>query len=214
MKELKRTRRLITATIIFLIIIIIGLLTFRKPDFEYQLSTQEMLEELYNIDNEMIPDEAMEILAYGDSSYIFIDLRNPYEYDKGFLGDALNIPVSDILEKESIEFFKQMESDSVTVVFYSNTQREANGSWMLLKQLGLQNIKVLMGGYCYITNEDIDYYNLPEIPEYFVEEPFMDFVSFMEEASNSSIQDQTSKTEVKTVVPVKRKKKIISEGGC
>ncbi len=214
MKELNRTRRLIIATILFVILIVVGLITFRKPAFDYKISTQEMVEELYNIDNEMLPDEAMEVLAYGDSGYVFIDIRNHYEYDKGYLGNAINIPVSDILSPESIELFNLLEQDSIIVVLYSNTQRETNGSWMLLKQLGINNIKVLLGGYEYMADEDIDYYDMPEIPEYFVEEPFLDFAGFIEEATSRSTAGDQSSVASQKIQPVKRKKKVISEGGC
>lgn len=212
MKELKRTRRLLVVSIIFVFVIIIGLLSFRKPAFEYKLSNEEMLEELYNIDNEMLPDEAMEILAYEDSSYVFVDLRNPKDYDLGYLGNAINIPVSDILDEEHVEYYRQLEKDSLIIVLYGQDQLQANGPWMILKQLGFTNMKVLLGGYEYMADEDIDYYDQPEIPEYFVEEPFLDFATFMEEASSSSFNE--TKEEPLQVQPVKRKKKTITEGGC
>lgn len=212
MKELTRTRRLTVASVLFVIVIIIGLVTLRKPDFEYQITNEIMLEEVYNIDNEMLPDEAMEILAYEDSSFIFVDLRNPWEFNKGYLGNAINIPVSDILEEESISFYHQMAKDSVTIILYANDQREATGPWMLLKQLGINNMKILLGGYEYIANEEIDYYDMPEIPEYFVEEPMMDFAAFMETIGSQEINEPEQ--EKKVIQPVKRKKKVISEGGC
>ena len=212
MKELKRTRRLTIASILFVIVIIFGMITLSKPDFEYQISPELMLEEVYNLDNEMLPDEAMEILAYEDSSFVFVDLRSAHEYNIGFLGNAIHIPVSDILDESSIEFYKRMAKDSVTIILYANDQRAANGPWMLLKQLGFNNMKVLLGGYNYIADEDIDYYDMPEIPEYFVEEPILDFAAFMEEAG--SIQVSEAEEQKKTVLPVKRKKKVISEGGC
>lgn len=212
MKELNRTRRLIIATTLFVLVLAIGMLTLRKPDFEYQITTEEMLEELYNIENEMLPDEAMEIIAYADSSYIFVDLRNSYEYDKGSLENAINIPVSDILDEESMEFFEQMAVDSIILVLFGYNQREANGPWMMLKQLGFNNMKVLLGGYGYLADEDIDYYDLPEIPPYFVEEASMDFATFIEEAGNQPLE--TSNTEKISIKPVQRKKKIVAEGGC
>lgn len=212
MKELTRTRRLTISSILFVVVIAIGMITLNKPAYEYQISSQMMLEEVYNLENEMLPDEAMEILAYEDSSFVFIDLRNPYEYNRGFLGNAINIPVSDILDGVNIDFYKRMATDSVTLVLYSNNQREANGPWMLLKQLGINNTKVLLGGYEYIADEEIDFYDMPEIPAYFVEEPLLDFAAFMEDAgSMTTTEPEQAK---KAVQIVKRKKKTISEGGC
>lgn len=212
MKELTRTRRLTVASILFVVLIGVGLITLNKPEFEYQVSPEVMLEELYNLDNEMTPDEAMEILAYGDSAYVFVDVRNPNEYQRGFLGDAINIPVSDILDEGSLDFYRFMAEDSVTIVFYGKDQRAANAPWMLLKQLGFTNMKVLLGGYDYLADENLDYYDMPEIPKYFVEEPAMDFGAFMEDIG--SIPLEQASQEPKEIVPIKRKKKTISEGGC
>lgn len=214
MKELKKTRRLTISAILFVIVIVIGFLTFRKPDFSYKISTEVMVEELYNLDNEMLPDEAMEIISYGDSASIFIDLRDPYEYQNGFLGEAINIPVSDILLEESIAFFDAMQTDSITVILYANTQLDANGSWMLLKQLGYSNIKVLLGGYNYLANDDIDYYDMPEIPEYFVEEPALLFSEVIENMGSQNFEDAETKTKPQSIQPIKRKKKAVAEGGC
>jgi rhodanese-related sulfurtransferase len=213
MKELKNTRRLTIAAILFVLLIIFGLLTFRKPEFNYKISNQQMLEELYNLDNEVLPDDVMDIIAYGDSATVLIDIRNPYEYEKGFLGDAINIPVSDIMSEASIAFFDEMLSDSLSVIIYGNNQFEANGTFMMLHQLGYNNIKILLGGYTYITNEDIDYYNMPEIPEYFVEEPAFIFSEIIANIGSGANLENNTET-VQTIQPVKRKKKAVAEGGC
>ncbi len=214
MKELRKTRGLTIGSILFVIIIVIGFLTFRKPEYIYKLSTQEMVEQLYNIDTEMLPDEAMEIISYGDSLSVLVDLRNPYEYQKGFLGEAINIPVSDILQDESLAFFKTMQADSITVILYANTQLDANGSWMLLQQLGYTNIKILLGGYNYVTDENIDYYDMPDIPEYFVEEPTIIFSEVISNMSSQSYEQTETENKPQTIQPIKRKKKAVAEGGC
>lgn len=214
MKELTKTRRLTISIIVFVFILVIGFLTFRSPNLVYELSPELAIEELYNIENEMIPDEMMDILAYGDSNSVLIDLRDPYEYGKGYLGEAINIPVSEILEEESLSFLQEMKEDSVTVILYAKDQMDANGPWMLLRQLGFDNIKILLGGYDYMANEDIDYYDMPEIPLYLVEEPQLNFAEFIENASQSTGQIDEQIEKPKQIAPVKRKKKVVAEGGC
>lgn len=214
MKELTKTRRLTISTIVFVFILVIGFLTFRTPNLVYELSPESTIEELYNIENEMIPDEMMDILAYGDSNVVLIDVRDPYEYDKGYLGEAINIPVSEILMEKSISFFQEMKKDSVIVILYGQDQLDANGPWMLLHQLGFYNIKILLGGYDYLANEEIDYYDMPEIPLYLVEEPQINYAEFIENASSNSGQINEQIEEPKQIAPVKRKKKVVAEGGC
>ena len=63
MKELTKTRRLTISTIVFVFILVIGFLTFRTPNLVYELSPESTIEELFNVENEMIPDEMMDILA-------------------------------------------------------------------------------------------------------------------------------------------------------
>ncbi len=214
MKELTKTRRLTISTIVFVFILVIGFLTFRTPNLVYELSPELTIEELFNIENEMIPDEMMDILAYGDSNSVLIDVRDPYEYDKGYLGEAINIPVSEILMEESISFFQEMKKDSIIVILYGQDQLDANGPWMLLRQLGFDNIKILLGGYNYLANEEIDYYDMPEIPLYLVEEPQLNFAEFIENASLNAGQMDEQIEEPKQIAPVKRKKKVVAEGGC
>lgn len=214
MKELTKTRRLTISIIVFVFILVIGFLTFRSPNLVYELSPELAIEELYNIENEMIPDEMMDILAYGDSNSVLIDVRDPYEYGKGYLGEAINIPVSEILEEESLSFFQEMKEDSVNVILYAKDQMDANGPWMLLRQLGFDNIKILLGGYDYMANEEIDYYDMPEIPLYLVEEPQLNYAEFIENASLNAGKADEKIEESKQIIPVKRKKKVVAEGGC
>ncbi len=55
--------------------------------------------------------------------------------------------------------------ESLTVILIAETQSEANGPWMLLKQLGYNNLKVMLGGWNYYANP-IDPYDMPETPPY------------------------------------------------
>jgi hypothetical protein len=100
-----------------------------------------------------------------------------------------------------------MKKDSVTVILYGKDQLEAIGTWMLLHQLGFDNIKVLLGGYDYMTDEDINYFDMPEIPEYLIEEPLINYFEFIENAALISGQVDQQKEELKQITPVKRKKK-------
>jgi 3-mercaptopyruvate sulfurtransferase SseA len=101
-----------------------------------------------------------------------------------------------------------MKKDSVTVILYGKDQLEANGPWMLLRQLGFDNVKVvLLGGYDYMADEDINYYEMHEIPLYLVEEPLINYAEFIENATLNSGQVDQQKEEPKQITPVKRKKK-------
>lgn len=214
MKELNNTRRLTISTILFVIALIIGFITFRKPAFTYKMPAQEMVDQLNNQNNQITPPVALQIMSKNDPSNIFVDLRDPYVYQKGYLGEAVNIPVSDILQQESIDFFDDMLANSISVILYANNQFEANGAWMLLQQLGYSNVKILLGGYNYFIQYKADDPNLADSPEYLVEEPAFSFSEMIENMGSKDSQPTESNDKPQNIQPVKRKKKAAAQGGC
>jgi len=213
MKELSRTRRLFIFTIIFALIIIVGLLTIKRPKLTYQLNSDEALTEALSLMDEYFPEEIPMLIEYEDPAYQLIDIRNPYEFLKGHIETAINIPVYSIIDYENLEFFKELATDSVTIILYGYNQLEANAPWLLLKQLGYNNIKVLLGGYDYYRNGPIDFYDMPETPDYLVEEAKYDFADIIYQASLGQPEKET-RTGPEVVVPTRRKKKSVVEGGC
>lgn len=214
MKELNNTRRLTISTILFVIALIIGFITFRRPAFTYKISAQEMVDQLNNQNSQITPQDALQIISINDPSTIIVDLRDPYEYQKGYLGEAINIPVSDIMLEESIDFFEDTLADSISVILYASNQFEANGAWMLLQQLGYSNIKILLGGYNYFIHQKANHHNISESTEYLVEKPQINYADFIKNTSSSSGQVVEQTAVPKQITPVKRKKKVVAAGGC
>jgi len=206
------TKRLIIAAVIVVLVIIIGLLTMYHPRLKYQISSADALTESLKLEDEIFPDEVLWIIADSLPGYMIIDLRNPYDFASGHIETAVNIPVPDLLLPEHIDFYKELAEDSVQLILYGNDQLEANGPWLLLKQLGFNNMKVMLGGYDYYVDQP-DMYDLPDIPEYLVEEPLYNFAEIIENASAASIDDESTITQ-ETIIPVRKKKTTVIEGGC
>ncbi|MCB0806923.1 MAG: hypothetical protein KDC05_14085 [Bacteroidales bacterium] len=207
MKELTKTRRLIIVSIIFVFVLVIGLITFRKPEYKYQVSVEAMLQEVNNPEFVLAPETLKNI-----DNIILVDLRNTYSFNKGTLDDAINIPVSDILLKENTAMFDEWEKQGTIVVLFAEDQRAANAPWMLLRQMGYSNMRVLAGGYSFVTatTEDIKVEALKSMLS--AEKPALDFAEFMEETSGGeSIKTQT---EPVNVIPIQRTKKTVTAGGC
>jgi len=143
-----------------------------------------------------------------------VDIRNPFEYAKGYLGEAVYIPVSEILTDESISFYKEMKNSSKDIILYGNNQQQANGTWMFLRQLGFDNVDIILGGYEYISKKVNHTDNLPENPDYLAEQSAINFAEFVENtpptAKESSCKDKINKQ----IIPVKRKKMTATNGGC
>ncbi|MCK4569817.1 MAG: rhodanese-like domain-containing protein [Bacteroidales bacterium] len=214
MKFKHPNRSFVAFVVIFVLVIVIGLLTINKPDLKYKLSIDESVEQLMANEDKIYPEDLVGIIEMEEPGYVLIDLRNPYEFIKGHIAGAINIPTNSILSKDKLKMFNRYAADSTVVVLYGQTQLEANGPWMILKQMGYDNMKVLLGGYHYFTTGPLDFYDMPEIPEYLVEEPAYDYYGIMEAMGSKSGEDAGAVGQPQIVIPVRKKKESVVEGGC
>ena len=127
-----KTNRLSIAVLLFVVIIIFGLITITRPDFEYKISISEALEHVLSYEGEISPEEVEEIISNKNPAYQLVDLRNPLEFQKGHIEGSVNVPLQCCLEKDMIKYFKQLQKDSVTAILYGYDQSEANGPWMIM----------------------------------------------------------------------------------
>ena len=206
MEELKRTRRITVAAIIAILVLVAAVFSFKKP-LNYSFSAEDMAYELLMVYH-VTPDEAMELMW--DSTKIFVDLRNPFEYQADHLENAFNIPAAKILEEDNLALFKQWKKDSLQVILYSNTEQESTSPWMVLYQLGYTNTQIMMGGMEYINKLYSD--QLGENETFNVEAPLYDYSGIIEAAKNAS--PEQIQTEPQKKVVVRKKKKKAAEGGC
>jgi hypothetical protein len=209
MKELNRTRRLTISAVLFTAIIAVGLLTLNRPELEYQLSQEEMMELIQAGTHTITPEEVTSLLQGKSTEYVFVDLRSENSFERGTLPGAINIPVSDILKPENLEFYRTMAGESLQIILFAKDQKEANGPFMLLRQIGVENVRVLMGGYDimagYLSNR-------PDSGRYLPEEPILNYAEFMEKLGMTPVSREESKPIQIQTVP--RKKKSVVEGGC
>jgi rhodanese-related sulfurtransferase len=216
MKELLKTRRITLAIVAFIGVLIIGFATLQDPVYSYKTEAGAFAEELFSI-YQVTPDEAMEWM-YDSSMAVFIDVRGKYEYEKGHIENAINIPVPDLLDPDNKELYEKWKADSITVVLYGKDELQANGPWMLMYQLGYTNMRALMGGYGYIDRMYLD--ALEEGEVYTLEDPAYDYAGIIEgvkkekEAQKEQKSAPQKEAPKKKPVVVKKKEKKAAEGGC
>ena len=207
MEELKRTKRITIATFSFVIILVIAFFTIKKPMYEYKMTPEDMAYELMVV-YQVTPEEAMEFMY--DSTNVFVDVRNHYDYQADHLENAYNIPVGSLLNKDSKELFDKWQADSLQVILYGKDELQVNAPWMLLYQLGYTNTRLLMGGMTYIDKLYSD--ELAENESFNVETPMYDYAGIIAAASSGESTQAT--TQPKKKVVVRKKEKKAAEGGC
>jgi rhodanese-related sulfurtransferase len=207
MEELKRTKRITIGTFSLVIVLGIAFLSINKSPFQYKMSPEDMAYELMVV-YQVTPEEAMEMLH--DSSKIFVDVRNYFDYQADHLENAINIPLAKLLNEESKIYFDQWQKDSLQVILYGKNELEVSAPWMLLYQLGYTNTRLLMGGMNYIDKFYSD--QLGENETFNVEMPSYDFSGIIAAANTGDGSVTTSQPKKKVVVRKKEKK--AAEGGC
>ena len=156
MKELNRTTRLIIAAVFAILVIAVGYLTMHRPALVYRQTTVEIVAKASDTSCLVSPVTLKAALELKDNKTVLIDVRNTDEYSKGHIGNAINIPVRDLLENRSLKKIKEISKARAMVVLYGKDQLQASSPCMILQQLGIDNVKVLEGGYSYYKNPPAD----------------------------------------------------------
>ncbi len=203
------------ARVIFSLIAIgLGLIIAAIPQnttHPYKISAEELLIEANSRNQYFSPEELADLLIKKDPSIQLIDVRDPEEYEKYSLPNALNIPLSSLLSDEWADYIDQ---DVVMNIFYSNGSLKANEAWLITRQLGYENNYVLEGGLNYWAEAILN----PEAPpstspnEEFAKYDFRKGASMALGGGALSSTTSSSKSAKPKITPRKKKKR--AAGGC
>ncbi len=204
MKELERTKRISISAVLFLLVILIGFLTFKRPEYVFEKNTASTLEKIIKKDYILSLND---LDTLDSSQYAIIDIRSNYEYAKGHIQDAVNITSHDIFTSSNMEFLDYLKANGQSIIIYGKDPDNANTGWMLLYQLGYDNVKIL----CIQTDYIDETFQIKNAP---LERPNMNFAQVMESAKSDKSESPIKEKPKKKVVPVQKKKKRMPEGGC
>jgi len=200
----------IILTVIVLVIIIKGFVSVSKKDNPYKLSTEETLSDALTDKDYIIPEKLKDLLKTDVDKYRLIDLRNPYDFEKAHLENAINIPFKDLLSPHYTKILNQGEKINI---LYADNEHLPNQALLILKQLGYKNNCILGGGYDYLMqneqNDTIRKYYFPD------DKPLYDYAKITGETGKSDIPKETateSKEPVKIIKKERRTNKVA--GGC
>ena len=137
MKELEKIKQISIATTLFILAIVIGLLTYERPKHVFKVGAKQTLEKIVSKDY----FTSLEKISAKNS--VLIDVRSPYEFEKGHLKNARNIPIAEMLNEENTPFFNQLKKADKTIVLYGNHPQQVNAPFIELYALGITNVKIL-----------------------------------------------------------------------
>jgi rhodanese-related sulfurtransferase len=203
MKELEKTKRISISTVLFILVIVIGVLTFRKPTNVYRKSNVETLAKLKTEDYLVVNADI------DHSSSVLIDIRDKFDYSINHLENAVNIPTSDILNESSISLLDEIRDMGKTAVLYGKNPNEANSAFILLYQLGYENIKILNSTTQLVDNEF-------QVKDYDLEKPIANYMDIFKkvEPEEPIVVKKAAPKPPKKVITIQKKKKRKPEGGC
>jgi len=203
MKELEKTKRISISAVLFILVVVIGFLSFEKPKNVFSKDIGLTLDHISKKDYLINKTYLDTISSFKDIS--FIDVRSPFEFSKGHLKNAINIYTPNLLEEENKSVLNELVNENKTIVLYGDTPNNVNGPWMLLNQMGFKNIKMLCAKTHLLNNEFV-------VESYPLEKPNLNYAEFMKKASSVKIKEVVKKP--KKVVKLVKKKKKAPEGGC
>ncbi|MDP2722082.1 MAG: rhodanese-like domain-containing protein [Bacteroidales bacterium] len=210
--ELNPKKTMVTM-IIFVVVIIIGLVTLSKPRLNYAITPEETVMLVGSEEGFVYPYELEDILNKTIDTIVLVDIRNTFQFGRGHIPGAENISSVELISKENIKRLEDLKNAGQVVLLYANNLVEANGPYMLLRQIGFDNVKVLMGGYSYYKIWKDKLADSYSDDSYFMGTADYDFAEVAK--SNSVATNGNSNSETKAAIVVDRKKKgKAAEGGC
>ena len=209
MKELEKTKRISIAAVLSILLILIALLNYKKPRFLYAQNTSTTLAKMDTTNYLVSP------LGLETASYVLVDVRNPFDYEKGHLPEAINIYAPELLSKDHTALLQERLDDGKTILLYGKDPNETLPVFMMLCQLDMGPVKIL---------ESKNYFEKDKLMTTYseVEKPTPDISGFVENSvkkvNEAKKQQATQKVVAppppKKVAPKKKKKKKMPEGGC
>lgn len=201
---------MLIATGIFILILLIGILAARKPYVDYKRDLSMSAKEAASLSATISPEDASALLQAGAENVLLIDIRSIYDYDKGHPENAIHIPKIDLLDRENIKSFRKAASNDKTIILCGADHLDGTGPCMLLRDIGLDNVKVLEGGYASLNLDGNE--TIPSDVKTRLETPKYNYSEMV--GSQAATDSEPAKGPAPEVILPVRKAKSKAEGGC
>lgn len=201
MKRYKDTARTSITLTILLFVAAITMVSCKKSDQNYNNDLATTLSRITNT------DYLVYLKDIEGTNFELIDVRNSLKFDRGHIKNAINIYAPDILNEEHATILNNLREANKKLLLYGTNPDEALTPFMLLYQLGFNNVHILSVENYYVQNELIT-------KDVSLEQEVADINQFIEQSVKKAQTQPKVVTPPRKVVPIKKKKKMPKEGGC
>jgi sulfur-carrier protein adenylyltransferase/sulfurtransferase len=195
-----------------LILLGIGLAVLPSRQHPKETDPAQLLSEIKDQTRFLSTDEIARKIIEKDPSYMYVDVREPAEFNSFSLPSAVNVPLSQLLDLANLVLLNQKVK---SVVFFSNGNITAEKAWLLCRRMGFNHLYVMQGGLNYWTETIMN----PPVPLASAPSQDFDTYEFRKGASlyfgggSAGTSSDTKAPQQKVVV--KPKKNLASAaGGC
>ncbi len=207
MKELEKTKRISIAAVLSILLVLMAMLNYQKPSYLYAQNTSTTLSRIDTTEY-LVSPQGLET-----DSYVLVDVRNPFDFEKGHLPEAINIYAPELLGKDNATLLNQQLDSGKTILLYGKDPNETLPVFMMLCQLDMGPVKILESTNHFEEDRLMTAYSQVEKPTPDIEEFILGSVKKVAEAKKKAPK-KTPPPAPKKVVPKKKKKKKMPEGGC
>jgi rhodanese-related sulfurtransferase len=179
------------------LLVIVLAFIFRPKPPEYRINANQALK--------LMSDATLVVQVKDIGGKQLVDIRSAELFAAGHAANAVNIPARQLLEKESVEFFSQLQKEGKAALLYGSSELQATAPWLLLQQLGFSNVLRLKGG---IGMEN----QLSDTELVSTEKQLLDTAVFSAKPGVPPVSAATGVKKPEGVRPVKREAR--TGGGC
>lgn len=120
------------------VVIVLLAFIFRPKSPHYQITANETIR--------LMNERSVEVDIKGIAGKQLIDIRPSEIFSQSHPQGAINIPIRQLLDDESLEVFDNLLENGKEAVLYGSDELQATAPLFLLRQLGYKNLKLLKGG--------------------------------------------------------------------
>ena len=201
---------------LILIILAGGLMVIPKHQQHEGITPELFVKNMISTERYISTDILADRIVNQDPVLLLIDTRTTEEFEKYTLPNAINIPLSQILNKELNPYLNQ---DIYDVILFSTDNFTADEAWLIGNRMGYERLYVLEGGLNAWFQTIIE----PKLPKETMSREAFELYSFRKAAgkyfgvANDTLEIEPEIKKIsppKKVVTKPKKKKKMPEGGC